>query len=306
MYQSGEFIRCRYCGGRIVLADKEFVCSSCGVIYGSDEFIFIKDRDAKQELKEIFLGSFMGPKEIGRKENYRGMERSVAYMKKLADNLSSQPRKRIEYVAKVLARLGEMLQVPYSVVVEAQMLSEKMLRERDLMKGTLVTLSAYCMVLACRRRGIARSWGQVKEAMKQLGYDVRLRHVIHISTSTDAKSSVNPENYLLIIAKRLAYNNIISSRIKGNREVYVNQLFSRARELVNDIPRRMIDGYSPYAIALTLVYLSEAALAKKESRKRYFDQDEFSSILNASIYTLREQAVKLRRWLQPEYSNTYR
>jgi transcription initiation factor TFIIIB Brf1 subunit/transcription initiation factor TFIIB len=307
MSQDSYLDFCKICGGRIVSADYELVCSKCGATYGQLNSSFHQVYDLRSaELPEgLRLGSFMGSR-YESDPNLSFSASSYSYMKVTSDlNDLGRTYRSLEYVSAIIDRVSSKLMLPKRISNVAKYIAYRMLNHARHERGTLPALAAYSIVVACRNSGLPHSWKSIKECMSLLGYTIRLRHLIKVSINAEEKTRVGPEIYLHLFIKKLVNDEKIKGRLEDRgikAEAYYTALLEESRRICTAIGYDAIEGYSPLAVAATCVYLAESFLAKRGRRKKLFLQQEYCDMLKLSKFTTREQGVKFRKILKLRYA----
>jgi transcription initiation factor TFIIIB Brf1 subunit/transcription initiation factor TFIIB len=296
---------CRICGGSLLSAEDELVCSSCGAVNDSPSTEEAQQAPRIRDIQSAQLGSFLGPQSNSSLRKYSGFifSRSTPdYMKLLSDHgLMGQTERTTEYLTDIIRRACELLRLPASVCFNAQLLASRMARETQFRRGTLPTLAAYSILTVCRQTGVlALSWKKLIQCLSSLGYTVRLRHVISVTTRVSEKSPVNIESCLTsFISKLISELRPDLRRPRGlDTPLYSSGLLREAKRILLLLGEERLIGYSPFAVAATAIYLAECTLAESERRRRLFSQKRFAQILGVSKFTLREQTAKFRKYLR--------
>lgn len=300
---------CELCGGRILSVDYELVCSACGAVQGVEEQSIhsVYDFNSIDLLDELRLGSYVGSryedKELA--GNISSSGSNLYYIKKTSDfNQLGKSYRTLEYVSKMIDACCGMLNMPKRIANMAKLLCYRMLNRSGYKRGTLPAIAGFSIIASCRSCGIAMPWRSVKESLKLLGHQVRLRHLIDISINEKDKLIIAPDRYLNILAGRLLDEQRIKDRITEMRLTYRNyhkSLLLQAKIILQALDKNKVQGYNPQLVAATCLFLAENILAKKEKRRRVFSQTEFSEITKVSKFTLREQAVKFRRVIREKF-----
>ena len=209
-----------------------------------------------------------------------------SYMRKYSNIFLKSKEEKAECRLRSLAeRVENLLGLPSYLREDAIKLLMKRATTKSL--GAL----AYAYVIAARMKGNwAISWHTIYKRLKELGIRADIEEM------ADIKRTPTYSNYMPRIAEKVAF--AFKERLSSvgvNPHAYYRKLLLVCRELLDRIDRTQLDGHSPFSVAVTLVYLSEHELARREGRRPLFTQAEMARLTGVSIYTIRETGCLIRR-----------
>lgn len=211
---------------------------------------------------------------------------SESYMRKYSNIFLKSKEEKTEYRLRLLAeRVENLLGLPSYLREDAIKLLMKRASAKSF--GAL----AYAYVLAARMKGNwAISWHTIYKRLKELGIRADIEEM------AEMKKTPTYSNYMPRIVDKAAF--AFKERLSSmgmNPHTYYKKLLTACREFLDRIDRTQLDGHSPFSVAVTLVYLSEHELAKREGRRPLFTQAEIATLTGVSIYTIRETGCLIRR-----------
>lgn len=299
--------KCAHCSGRMVDADDEMVCSSCGGVMLKEVLSCPAVPPARRahavDYTARALGSFLGPIDYDRDEappaGLSGTS-TFKYLKTISD-YSQADDAGVYPCARLIERISEKLSLPPGVVGQSISVSKGLLAVRKQRTGyTLAAISAFSIISACRIYGVT-SVGvrEVVAAHRALGHNVRPSTLIKMGFDSPVKTSpMRAEEYLGRVAAHLSE---VLQRL-GAPPGYQYRLLRLARGALAKLDSSERGGHSPCALAATSFYAAEVALSDSERRRRLFTQRETAACVGVAEYTVREQFCELFR---PRWDEVY-
>nr|WP_276977863.1 hypothetical protein [Ferrimicrobium acidiphilum] len=154
--------------------------------------------------------------------------------------------------------------------------------------ATMPVVAAYCIVYADRMSSAGSfSSKKLMKAIRAMGHRIKWRSVVQLALAFP------------VPPKTVNIDAMIWSTIAGLRSTrelptrYWLDLASNSKHILGLISDYR-DGADPSTIAGLCVYLAEATIATKESRKRYFTQDDVTEFTRVSVYALRDLLGRIR------------
>lgn len=293
-------LSCPECGVGLIDAGDELVCPRCGMVDGKQ--VLGSGAESTRSLLRPGqpLGSFMGSFDTTSKERsskgISGSGSTFGYLKTISDSASKESGSASE-CRKLIERVGEKLNLPRGVFVEASGIAKKVLAAAPPRHRTSpAAVSAYSIIAACRVLGVASvSAREVLEAHADQGHPVTSAAIMRLSMDSPFRTQPRgPSDYVVMVLARLSTLERLAARLRrdGIRPtVYINSLRETAVSLLNLVDGTLTGGRRPSALAASAVYSAELVLSNSEGRKRRLTQRDVSACGDAAEYTVREQCA---------------
>lgn len=285
--------RCRECRGRLVQSGEEFACVNCGVVARTErttsqgEEIKTSHRPSHDDER---LGSYMGTREEERSRASFNGQSTLGYVKRLSDHLGEDHQAR--NCSVLIGRVAERLSLPVTVKENAILLSRRILADmrKEGLHGrnmtTVPTISAYCLVSACRAGGVHRvSANTVREAHVELGHRVTKGMLLRLGTEARVPLGLpDTEGMLAAVVKGLQSSQSVAERLRNNG-VDARAFFAWLTDASKAVASKLRGerSFSPRTMAAGSVYV-----ASREFRPKVFTQAEVAETLGVAEFTVRE------------------
>ena len=298
--------RCRECRGHVVLAEDEFVCTSCGVVARKveeeEKFHSELHIQAPSQLAGRRLGSYLGDRrDVDSTADFNGTS-TVGFAKRVSDNMGQD--QTAWNCAAMIRRAADRLSLPPSVGANATALSEKMLAdsrpngENGKRRTSVPAISAYALLSACRAAGIDHvSAKAVLQTYADMGHRVTKSKLLRLGIDSGAPfRPADPAALVRTIVGCLEANGAVSRKL-ASKGVEPGPYFRRvlqASQAVIGAVRTMGEGRSPRTVAAGAVYM-----ASKEVAPGVVTQRDVAETMGVSEYSTREFVAKVGCELGP-------
>lgn len=285
--------KCRECRGALVPSGGELACMKCGVVARTEEAASQNDAMSgkSRPIHDERLGSFMGTKEEEHSNASFNGTSSVGYMKSVCDHIGEDSAEW--QCASLIERVAGRLSLPAFVTQNAVILSRRLVADRKTMRDagrrkrvTLPTISAYCLLAACRTAGMHHvSAKSVVQAHCDLGRRVTKSGLFRLGAESRVPlRPADPAGMIATVVGGLESNKDVLYRLKKNG-VEPHAYFRRVIELSPAMVGRLrgIRGANPRTVAASSVYL-----ASREMPNKGFTQREAAETLGMAEYSVRE------------------
>ncbi len=284
--------RCRECRGRLVQSGEELACVKCGVVARTErttqqEVITASRRPSHDDER---LGSYLGTRKEERSRASFNGQSSLGYVKRLSDHLGED--RQAWNCSVLIGRVAERLSLPATVKKNAILLSKRILadmRREGLHRRnmtTVPTISAYCLVSACRTGGVHRvSANAVREAHVDLGHRVTKGMLLRLGTGTRVSlGSPDIDGLIAAVIRGLQSSPTVAERLEQHG-VGAREYFRSLTELSKVVAKEAhgIRAVSPRSLAAGSVYLASRRMPPK-----LFTQAEAAETIGVAEYTVRE------------------
>jgi len=299
--------RCRECRGALAQSGGELACMKCGVVARTEEATSQKDdlSGKSRPIHDERLGSFMGTKEEEHSNASFNGASSVRYMKSVCDHMGEDAA--AWQCASLIERVAGRLSLPAFIAQNAVILSRRLVADRKTMREhgprkrvTLPTISAYCLLAACRTAGMHHvSSKSVVQAHCDLGRRVTKSGLFRLGAESRIPlRPADPAGMIATVVGGLESNKDVLYRLKKNN-IEPHAYFRRVMELSPPMVGRLhgIRGANPRTVAASSVYL-----ASREMPNKGFTQREAAETLGMAEYSVREFCCWARGVLAPATS----
>jgi transcription initiation factor TFIIIB Brf1 subunit/transcription initiation factor TFIIB len=296
--------KCSECRGALVQSGGELACMKCGVVARTEEAASQDDdvSGKSRPNREYRLGSFMGTKEEEHSYASFNGASSVGYMKSVSDHMGEDPA--AWQCASLVDRVAGRLSLPAFIAQNAVILSRRLMADRKTMREpgrrkrvTVPTISAYCLLAACRTAGMHHvSAKSVVQAHNDLGRRVTRSGLFRLGVESRVPlRPADPAGMIATVVGGLESNRDVLYRLKKNN-VEPHAYFRRVMELSSPVVGRLrgLRGANPRTVAASSVYL-----ASREMPNKGFTQREAAETLDMAEYSVREFCCWARGVLAP-------
>lgn len=285
--------RCRECRGRLVQSGEELACVKCGVVARTEAATSQDEETTATRRPRHYderLGSYMGTRQEERSRASFNGQSTIGYAKRLSDHLGEDHQ--AWNCSAIIARVAERLSLPASVKDNAILLARKVLADRR-KEGllarkttTIPTISAYCLVSACRAGGVHRvGVNAVRAAHMELGHRVTKGMLLRLGIGTRVSlGSPDMDGLLAAVIRGLQSSPTVAERLEQHG-VEAREYFRSLTELSKVVAKeaRGIRAVSPRSLAAGSVYVASRRMPPK-----LFTQAEAAETIGVAEYTVRE------------------
>ena len=311
---------CEECGGGIIVADGEQVCSRCGLVYERTIVHprYILNEDGNSDGFRLYvapgerlhmvdgLGSYIDYPSSSYFKDASGaplpphMQRYYLNLKRLSDKSTKYYKREADFRAFCsLNRVVQLLKLPKNVRDHAAYLYRKVARsgvsEKQL---SSVVLVAYCLFLAVREfeTGKLVTMKDITQAFRRVGHRVTIQSIIHAGLEYRASLNVRltfrkSENYLPTILDKVVASQQVNRNLLRNGEDlqhYRQRLFETSQNLLKKIDGITRGGRNPYIFAVSVVYAADKIIARQNRRPQLLTQKLLAQLTNVAEYSIRE------------------
>ena len=305
MLTSMDLERCHECSGKMIDAEDELVCTSCGSV-GRKEICGAGGKKVPQAIDytEHALGSYLGPMDYGYLEIFsKGFSKSSStfrYLKTVSD-YACRESSMVYSCARLIERICEKLLIPKSVIGQAMTVARKVIEMRN-GRGEFnsASISAFSIITACKIHCVTNSGvREIIEAHRALGHRVKTSTIIQMSIESPIRSRPRkPEEYLGRVVARLSSNTSLRASLKEfayNEVAYHLKLLEIGKRILELIDESVRGGHNPRALAASSIYMAEVLLSKIDSRRKFMTQKDVAECIDIAEYTVREQYGEIFR-----------
>jgi transcription initiation factor TFIIIB Brf1 subunit/transcription initiation factor TFIIB len=283
--------KCPECRGSLVSAKEEgggeLACSNCGIVVARASSSREDGSSAPSVSKNGPLGSFI----LAPGSGTPSLNGPALGWARLDANVIGRGGPVLACAQKT-ERVAERLNLPKSVVQQANLVARKLLPGRKAWGGTIPGISAYSLLYACRSAGIAHvSHRIIQQAYADAGYRIGNSQLMRIGLHSPMglpRSSVE-ELVKAVLGKLQSSEKVVASLRKADLDQ--KEYFARVFELAKEIAAQTGDltGFNPRTVAAGSVYLASLAVAA-----RTFTQSEAGRALGMAEYTIRDFVCRTR------------
>ncbi len=283
--------KCRECKGTLGQSGEELACTRCGVVARTHESTSQNEPTRRPSHNEDHLGSFMGTKEEEHSYASFNGQSTIGYVKRLSDHMGED--QQASNCSALIERVAERLSLPETVKENAILLSRMILADRrknspedKRQRGTISTISAYCLISACRAGGVHRvSASTIRQAHANLGHRVTKGMLLHLGTQACVPlGSPDTEGMVAAVVKGLQSSQTVAERLQMHgidARAYFAWLMDASKAVALKLQSER--GFSPRTVAAGSVYV-----ASREFRPKVFTQAEVAETLGVAAFTVRE------------------
>lgn len=314
--RSDHEIRCRECGGLLVVSDYgELVCSNCGlivdVVYMSPLFEIepLSDFTASSKvyvnpdgkpIRNDGLGSII-LRCKGQFKDHRGAildSKKFSKLKNINDLcLKFNLNKTKINALNVLNRVCSLLRVPRSVYERSCYIYVKAFKHSRGV-GSSYLIAAASLIIAARELEYPLTLSEVSDSFTKIGHRVIVRSlskaISMILERLKLKYRVpNPQSYIPKIISRLRSNYRVK-RLLDDYEIdhreYFLLLERESYRILCFMDDKLKLGKNPYLLAVSTVYVSDKIITKKLGLRPMLSQKLLSIYLGSTEYTIRHHS----------------
>ena len=290
--------KCVECGGQVIDAQEELVCTSCGMVTTKE----IVDDIRCGSLQAIDftgqgVGGYLGSAEPTAEERHSrglsGTKSNFRYLKQMSD-YTGREDSMLYSCARLIERVCERLMLPRVVMADSVITARKLLSSPVRSRASSAAISVYSIVLACKTMRSAQvGVREIITAQAELGRRVKTSELIQISLQAPFKSAPRrPEDCTARLIARLFASPAPPGAMGETKRASPASLVSlknRATEMIQQADAISVVGHNPWALAATAIYSAEVVLAAIEQRDPRLTQKQVASAAGVAEYTVREQ-----------------
>jgi len=282
--------KCPECRGDLTSAGEEggeLVCAACGIVVGRATSTREDGSSAPSVSKRTPLGSYMvadgsGTPPLGGPGFGLG---------RINPNIIGRAGPMLT-CSGLTNRVAERLALPKRVVECANITAGRLLPERKAYGASIVAISAYSLLHACRSAGIAHiSYKEIVRAYADAGHRVGRARLMRIGFDSPVSlPHPSTEELVRAVVGRLQSSETVASGLR-RANLDPREYFTRVLELAKEKATEISDlwGFSPRTVAAGSVYLASLAVSAKT-----FSQREAGETLGMAEYTVREFVCRTR------------
>jgi transcription initiation factor TFIIIB Brf1 subunit/transcription initiation factor TFIIB len=311
---------CEECGGGIIVADGEHVCSRCGLVYeraivhpryvlneeGNGDGFRLYVAPGERLHMVDGLGSYIDYPSSSYFKDASGiplpphMQRFYFNLKRLSDQRVRYYRHETDFRALCsLNRVVQLLKLPKRVRDQAAYLYRKVVRSGVSKKqSSSVILIAYCLLLAVREFEPDRlvTIRDITQAFRRVGHRVTIQSILHASLEYRASLNVRltlrkSENYLPIVLDKVVACPQVNRNLLRSGEYpqrYRQRLFDISQKLLKKIDGITRGGRNPYIFAVSTVYAADRILSRHDQKPQFLTQRLLAQATGVAEYSIRE------------------
>ncbi|RLF17725.1 MAG: hypothetical protein DRN06_03290 [Thermoprotei archaeon] len=321
---------CNECGGLLICNDrKEWVCSSCGLVYTYEDYtppIFVlqnEDRGGVESRQYVSPLRRLGLQALG---SYVGYENSLGLLDPLGHPLN--PRLREAFIKlkrlhdfqprsgrsgsivqgeRALLRACSQLNVTNAVVRRALLLYRKAVKTQACSGLSRPSLAAACLFLATGTWKDSRPAGAKKllTTFNALRYRVTFnslsKAVVAVRKALGIKVAPRRHlDYVPYIVEELLSREEILGRFEEERVKlgeYKVKLIHLSQRLLQKLDRKLLGGRAPHILAAAAIYAASRLLSRQLNLKNFITQRVLSEVIGVAEFSIRDHYSKLFKQL---------
>ncbi len=163
-----------------------------------------------------------------------------------------------------------------------------------------ILLIALCLLQAIREakdRAPVR-FSEVIKSFSKNGHRVTNKNILHLARELNIPLSMHKrraEDYIQRIAGEIKNNLKINEKIDESAfsiDQYELLIIMTAREFLSKISRKERGGVQPFPFAVSIVYLSDRAIARAVKKKPLLTQEKLAKCVNSAEFTIRDHVYR--------------
>lgn len=309
---------CTECGGRIIVSQGIYVCSSCGLVYGP---LLVQEPYVLHEENKASIFTFIGERlhiasTIGSyiDEPNKWTLRDAFGKILTPDKQIIFRRWKIHYDTKIKLKHKETLYRGLKLIeaISSQLNLPSIIRDRaaylyrkslnEIREIPVPVRAAVSMYLAIGEAGVSApiTLEELSSIFKKHHYRISkksiVKYAIKMRTLVKTKFRHKSEDYIPRIINAVFSSSKVRNLLetKGlSPDKYRGKLERKTFLLCRKISERIRGGRNPYTFAASLVYAAELLMAMEEKRKPILSQRLIAKLSSVAEYTLRDHYLQV-------------